>query len=70
MELEVVPPLPEAERHALRLALTRAGIRLDGLPDAYAGAWRRVAAREGVDNEPALDRYARSPRSTRGATRA
>ena len=70
MELEVHPPLSEAERHALRLALVRAGVRLDLPSDAYAGAWRRVAAREGVDNEPTLDRYTRSPRSTRGATRA
>jgi len=45
-------------------------VRLDGSPDAYAGEWRRVATREGVDNEPELARYARSPRSTRGATRA
>jgi len=70
MELEVVPPLSEAERHTLTLALTRAAVRLDGSPDPYAGEWRRVAAREGVHNEPTLDRYTRSPRSTRGATRA
>ena len=70
MGLAVDPPISEAERDTLKLALTRSGIRLDELPDAYAGAWKRAAAREGVDNEAALARHARSPRSTRGATRA
>jgi len=51
-------------------ALERAGIRLDGRPEAYASAWRRTAARESVDNVPAPALYAFSPRSTRGATRA
>lgn len=70
VELDVAPPLPEAERQAVRNALVRAGIQLDGTPDAYGNAWRRAAAREAVESEPAPGRYARSPRSTRGATRA
>jgi hypothetical protein len=70
--VEIAPPLPEAERNALSHALERAGVRLDGLPEAYASPWRRAAAREAVDNQPARaqSRYAPSPRSTRGATRA
>jgi len=70
MTLEIAPPLPEAERNALSHALERAGIRLDSRPEAYASAWWRTAAQEGVDNLPVPTRYAPSPRSTRGATRA
>ena len=53
----------------MRQALERAGVRLDGQPEAYRSAWRRAALREGTDDEP-VPRYAPSPRSTRGATRA
>jgi len=68
--VEIAPRLPEAEQEAVSHALERAGIRLDGRPEAYASAWRRTAARESVDNVPAPALYAFSPRSTRGATRA
>jgi hypothetical protein len=54
---------------ALRAALRQAGIALDERPAAYASAWRRAAAREAVASDRA-EPYARSPRSTRGATRA
>jgi hypothetical protein len=70
--LDVVPALPEPELTAIRRVLSRAGVQLDGQPESYLSAWRRASAREAVDNEPARVRvsYARSPRSTRGATRA
>jgi hypothetical protein len=73
VDIEVVPPLGETEQQAVRHALVRAGIRLDALALPYLSAWRRAAALESVDNEPDASRsgrYAPSPRSTRGATRA
>lgn len=74
MDLEAFPPLSEAERQVLTLVLARAGVSLDEAPGPYAGAWKRAATREGIDNEPARvpvrGSYALSPRSTRGATRA
>jgi hypothetical protein len=72
VELEARPPLRETERRALTVALARAGIRLDAAPEAYTSPWRRQAAREaaGVGRELPPPRYARSPRSTRGAMRA
>jgi hypothetical protein len=70
MRVEIAPQRPEAEQQAVSHALERAGIRLDGRPEAYASAWWRTAAQESVDNAPAPVRYAFSPRSTRGATRA
>ena len=69
MAIEVVPPVAEGESVALRRGLATLGLRLDGQPEAYRSAWRRAALREATDNEPA-PRYAPSPRSTRGATRA
>lgn len=70
MPLEAIPPLDDSELAAIRVALTRAGVRLDGQPPVYTSRWRRSAVREAVDNEPEIVRYARSPRSTPGATRA
>ena len=69
MAIEVVPPVSAAESVALRRALATLAVRLDGQPEAYRSAWRRTALREATDNEP-VPRYALSPRSTRGATRA
>ena len=69
MTLEVVPPVSEDEHAALRRGLATLGVRLDGQPEAYRSAWRRTALRESTLNEP-IPRYAFSPRSTRGATRA
>lgn len=70
LELEAIPPLSDGELAAIRLALVRAAVPLDGQPPVYTSKWRRVAVREAVDKEPAVVRYARSPRSTPGATRA
>ena len=71
MGIDVVPPLGPAEQQVVTIGLARAGMRLDGVHVAYASAWRRAAAREAVDSTPpAPARYAPSPRSTRGATRA
>ena len=69
MAIQVVPPLSEDESAVLQRGLTTLGVRLDGQPEAYRSAWRRTALREGTDTEP-VPRYALSPRSTRGATRA
>jgi len=69
MELEILPPLPPAEQQALRIALTRLGVSRVRTSEGYGTAWRREASREALENS--LDaRYARSPRNTRGATRA
>jgi hypothetical protein len=70
MAVEITPPLSEAGRRAVGHALEREGVRLDGPPEPYTSPWRRIAAREAVDNQPGPARYAPSPRSTRGATRA
>jgi hypothetical protein len=70
MPLEAIPPLADSELAAIRVALTRADVRLDGQPPVYTSEWRRSGMREAVDNEPEIARYARSPRSTPGATRA
>jgi hypothetical protein len=70
MELRITPHLGGAEQEALRVALERAGVSLASELRGYESAWRRAASREAVDNEPVARRYARSPRSTRGATRA
>jgi hypothetical protein len=66
-EIRVEPPLGEHEELALRLALGGAAV-----PLLARGAWSSAAAREAVENDPADadPRYALSPRSTRGATRA
>ncbi|CAN5244803.1 hypothetical protein BH20ACT13_BH20ACT13_25850 [soil metagenome] len=69
MELEILPPLPPTEQQALRIALTRLGIACVKASGSYGSAWRREASREALENN--LDaRYARSPLSTPGATRA
>jgi hypothetical protein len=70
MELHSAPPLTEDEQVAVQAALARAGVHIDGRPESYRSSWRRAAVREAVDAQPTLARYARSPRSTRGATRA
>lgn len=70
MALDVVPQPSEEERAVLARALGAAGIGDDATPEAYRGSWWRTAVREAVDRQQPLRRYARSPRSTRGATRA
>ena len=73
MDLDARPPLDPLELEAVRLALARAGLVLDGPPHAYASAWRSAGRAEGAgDGEPDDEdiAYTRSPRSTLGATRA
>jgi hypothetical protein len=70
MRIEVDPPLSRAERVALEVALARAEVTLEERPADHLSRWRRTAAREAVENEPARAGYALSPRSTLGATRA
>jgi hypothetical protein len=72
MRLDSDPPLHDDELVALARALARAGLPLDGAPAAYRSRWKRTAGEEAVDDAPPdlEDRYAPSPRSTRGATRA
>lgn len=64
------PSLSPDEQIVVELALRRARVRLEDVPPAYESSWRRAGARESVGSEPAREGYARSPRSTRGATRA
>ena len=69
MEIDVTPPPGESEHGALVLALERAD--LGGRPDEpYGQAWRLAALHEAALGDEADVRYAFSPRSTRGATRA
>jgi hypothetical protein len=70
MELETVPPVPPSEQEALREALARAGVDLDGGPGGYRCAWRRAGLAEATGYADESDGYTPSPRSTRGATRA
>ena len=70
MRVEAIPPLADSELAAIRVALARADVGLDEQPRVYASKWRKAAVREAADNEPETVRYARSPRSTPGATRA
>ncbi len=71
MRLEVVPPLSPAELVALERALGRAEIGLEAKAKRSVTRWRRASAAEAVDSGVAmLCDYARSPRSTPGATRA
>jgi hypothetical protein len=71
MALDVRPPLGDSELAAIRFALTRADLPLDGQPAVYNNGWRRAALREGVHHEPERSQlHALSPRRTRGATRA
>jgi hypothetical protein len=70
VKLVVVPTVTASELAAVEHALADAGIRLGDVPETYVSPWSRAAVREAVDNEPRTSRYAPSPRSTRGATRA
>jgi hypothetical protein len=74
MGIEITPELGAAEQEALRSALDRAGVSIEQRSRGHDSAWRRAASREAVDNEPVPPTsklpYARSPRSTRGATKA
>lgn len=69
MEVEVTPELEATERRALLVALERVNHR-GSAADRRPQAWRLAGLREAVGDEDAEGRYAFSPRSTRGATRA
>jgi hypothetical protein len=70
MTLELVPPGGDA--HAVvDAALTLVPVELEPAHLGYASPWRLAALLEAVGRKAAADeRYAPSPRSTRGATRA
>jgi hypothetical protein len=72
VQIEVDPQLDGALVAALEPFLLRALHRRKDVHPALASSWRRAAARESVENDPfsRSRRYALSPRSTRGATRA
>jgi len=71
MRLEVVPPVSPEELVALEQALARAEIEIHATPGRSLTRWSRTAALEAVDARVATRaRYARSPLSTPGATRA
>lgn len=70
MRIEVRPALSDAEQAVLLRGLNAAGVRVGTGFDAQTALWQRAAAREAVDRQPSPARYACSPRSTRGATRA
>ena len=50
-------------------ALARLGAG-DELPPGYRSAWKRAGLADRSDGTTVAERYAPSPRSTRGATRA
>jgi hypothetical protein len=67
-DVEVTPAPTDEERRVLMMAL---GVVDAGTSaaDRYLQPWRAAGLREAVDDEDEV-RYAFSPRSTRGATRA
>ena len=69
MNVEITPAIEEAQRAALLAALERAAVRADE-DDPYRRPWRTAGLREAAEGDEADVRYAFSPRSTRGATRA
>ncbi len=75
MPIELVPGGDAPARAAVAAALTAACVELGPVATQYRSAWRLAALAESVERggtEPAPgdDRYALSPRSTRGAMRA
>jgi hypothetical protein len=70
MALELVPPDGGAQA-AVEAALELASVAPERANVGYSSPWRVAALLEAADREPCADeRYAPSPRSTRGATRA
>jgi hypothetical protein len=70
VELETTPALSEPESTVLRRAIESVQAGFVTSHPGYESAWRKTATREAADRLPAVARYAPSPRSTRGATRA
>lgn len=54
----------------MRSALSRLGISCEDTMSTYGSLWRREATCEALENDLVDRDYARSPRNTRGATRA
>lgn len=65
--VELTPDPGAGLVEALWRVLEQSGVDLDGAPGAYRSAWAVAGRAEAT--EP-LEVYARSPRSTPGATRA
>jgi hypothetical protein len=70
VNLRADPPLDERDAVVVGRALELAIGSLATRSPAATSEWRRAAAREAVEGELEDARYAPSPRSTRGATRA
>jgi hypothetical protein len=70
MPFELVRPNGEAQG-LVDAALALVPVELEAANVGFSSPWRRAALLEAVDREPCWgERYALSPRSTRGATRA
>lgn len=70
MAIDIDPPVGVRERLVVRRALDLAAVAGTREPPSAGSEWRRSAAREAVETDPVDSGYARSPRRTRGATRA
>ena len=68
MDIDATPAVTGTERDALIAALERSDVHPSGTRP-YESTWRLAGLREAVDDDGDA-RYAFSPRSTRGATRA
>ena len=68
MDIDATPAVTGTERDALLAALERTDVRPSGTRP-YESMWRLAGLREATDEDEDA-RYAFSPRSTRGATRA
>ena len=68
MDIDATPAVTGTERDALLAAFARANVRPSGT-QPYESTWRLAGLREAADDDEDA-RYAFSPRSTRGATRA
>lgn len=69
MDVEATPAVAGTEHRVLVVALERTDAGPSGT-QPYASTWRRAGLREAVEDDDGDVRYAFSPRSTRGATRA
>ena len=70
MDVVVEPEVDPALSEAVRASVARAGVDVE--PRQRASAWWRAGVADALERTPGRPRYdaARSPRSTRGATRA
>ena len=70
MGLTATPPLDASEREAVIRAVLNGAGEVHARPPAYRSGWGRAGRVEATEAWPSEERYALSPRSTRGATRA